>query len=112
MRRMESQPLKGRANAHPARREDEIFPAMLERRGATVVRCPMVAIRDAPDPTPVLEWSRGFAQGACDDLILLTGEGLRRILSCIERNQPDLKDSFVQALGPVRKITRGPKPAR
>jgi uroporphyrinogen-III synthase len=112
MRLMESQPLTGRVIAIPETREVEIFAAMLERRGATVVRCPMVAIRDAPDPAPVLEWSRNFAQGACDDLILLTGEGLRRILSCIERNEPALKDAFVQALGPVRKITRGPKPAR
>jgi len=109
---MESQPLTGRVIAIPETREIEIFAAMLERRGATVVRCPMVAIRDAPDPVPVLQWSRDFAQGACDDLILLTGEGLRRILSCIERNEPGLKDAFVQALAPVRKITRGPKPAR
>src|SRR6266700_6818838 len=109
---MESQPLTGRVIAIPETREIEIFAAMLERRGATVVRCPMVAIRDAPDPTPVLEWSRRFAQGACDDLILLTGEGLRRILSCIERNEPALKDTFVQALAVARKITRGPKPAR
>jgi uroporphyrinogen-III synthase len=110
---MESQqPLSGRVIAIPETREVEVFAAMLERRGATVIRCPMVAIRDAPDPAPVLQWSRNFAQGACDDLILLTGEGLRRILSCINRNEPDLKDSFVQALGGVRKITRGPKPAR
>jgi len=72
----------------------------------------MVAIRDAPDPAPVLQWSRKFAEGACDDLILLTGEGLRRILSCIQRNESGLKDAFVQALGAARKITRGPKPAR
>jgi uroporphyrinogen-III synthase len=109
---MESQPLTGRVIAIPETREIEIFAAMLERRGATVVRCPMVAIRDAPDPTPVLQWSRKFAQGACDDLILLTGEGLRRILSCIQRNEPALKDAFVQALSAVRKVTRGPKPAR
>src|SRR5579859_5773696 len=109
---MENQPLAGRTIAVPETREIDIFAAMLERRGATVVRCPMVAILDAPDPTPVLQWSRDFAQGSCDDLILLTGEGLRRILSCIDRNEPALKDSFVQALGRVRKITRGPKPAR
>lgn len=109
---MDSQPLKDRVIAIPETREVEIFAAMLERRGATVVRCPMVAILDAPDPAPVLEWSRKLASGAFDDLILLTGEGLRRILSCIERNEPGSKDSFVQALGSVRKITRGPKPAR
>jgi uroporphyrinogen-III synthase len=109
---MESQPLAGRVIAIPETREVEIFAAMLERRGATVIRCPMVAIRDAPDPAPVLQWSRNFAQGACDDLILLTGEGLRRILSCIDGNEPSLRDSFVEALARVRKITRGPKPAR
>jgi len=109
---MDTQPLKGRVIAIPETREVEIFASMLERRGATVVRCPMVAILDAPDPAPVLEWSRRFASGSCDDLILLTGEGLRRILSCIERSEPALKDTFIKALGPVRKITRGPKPAR
>ena len=85
---------------------------MLERRGATVIRCPLVAIRDAPDPGPVLEWIRRFAAGSCDDLILLTGEGLRRILACIERHEPALRDGFVSSLASVRKITRGPKPAR
>jgi len=109
---MESQTLAGRIIAVPETREIEIFAAMLERRGATVVRCPLVAIRDAPEPAPVLQWTRAFAQGSCDDVILLTGEGLRRILSCIDRNEPALKDPFVQALGRVRKITRGPKPAR
>jgi uroporphyrinogen-III synthase len=109
---MQSLPLKGRVIAIPETREVELFAAMLERRGATVVRCPMVAILDAPDPAPVLAWVRDFAAGSCDDLILLTGEGLRRILSCIEHNESDLRDRFVAALGRVRKITRGPKPAR
>jgi len=109
---MENQPLAGRTIAVPETREIEIFAAMLERRGARVVRCPMVAIRDAPDPAPVLKWSRELAQGSFDDLILLTGEGLRRILSCIDHHEPTLRDPFVAALGKLRKITRGPKPAR
>jgi len=109
---METQPLTGRTIAVPESREIELFAAMLERRGAAVVRCPMVAIRDAPDPARVLDWSRTFAAGGCDDLVLLTGEGLRRILSCIESNEPSLRQPLVRALGTVRKITRGPKPAR
>lgn len=109
---MDSQPLAGRTVAVPETREIDIFAAMLERRGARVIRCPMVAIRDAPDPAPVLQWSREFAQGACDELILLTGEGLRRILSCLDRNEPALKERFLASLTRVRKITRGPKPAR
>jgi uroporphyrinogen-III synthase len=109
---MENQPLAGRVVAVPETREIDVFAAMLERRGAQVVRCPMVAILDAPDPAPVLQWSRELAAGSFDDLILLTGEGLRRILACIDRNEPALKESFVAALTRLRKITRGPKPAR
>ena len=109
---MSSLPLSGRTIAIPETREAEIFAAMLERRGAAVVRCPLVAIRDAPDPKPVLRWSRALAQGGLDDVIFLTGEGLRRILGCIEREDPSLRDSFVKGLAGVRKITRGPKPAR
>jgi uroporphyrinogen-III synthase len=109
---MEALPLAGRTIAVPETRELEVFATLLERRGATVLRCPLVLIRDAPDPQPVLEFARAFAQGGFDDLILTTGEGLRRIVSCIERHEPDLRAGFLAALAAVRKITRGPKPAR
>jgi uroporphyrinogen-III synthase len=109
---MTIQPLAGRTIAVPESREIEIFATLLERRGARVIRCPLIAIRDAPEPAPVLDWSRRLAAGALDDLVLLTGEGLRRILSCIERHEPALREQFVVALGGVRKITRGPKPAK
>jgi uroporphyrinogen-III synthase len=104
--------LTGRTIAVPETRELDVFSSMLERRGATVIRCPLVTILDAPDPQPILQWLRAFNDGACDDLILLTGEGLRRLLACIGKNEPSLRDAFVQRLGAVRKITRGPKPAR
>jgi uroporphyrinogen-III synthase len=109
---MEALPLAGRTVAVPETRELEVFAAMLERRGASVLRCPLVAIRDAPDPAPVLSFARGFAAGSCDDLILSTGEGLRRMVSCLERHEPALKPGFLAALARVRRITRGPKPAR
>ncbi|PZN32565.1 MAG: uroporphyrinogen III synthase [Proteobacteria bacterium] len=108
----EQQTLSGRRIAVPETRELDVFAAMLERRGAEVLRCPLVAILDAPDPQPVLAWIRDFAAGACDDLVLLTGEGLRRLLACIDRHEPALRPAFVAELGRVRKITRGPKPAR
>lgn len=109
---MQSLPLTGRTIAVPETREIEVFAAMLERRGATVLRCPMVAIKDAPDPAPVLAWLRAFVAQPCDDLILLTGEGLRRLLSCLEQHEPALREPFVAQLAAVRKITRGPKPAK
>jgi uroporphyrinogen-III synthase len=109
---VEAQTLLGKTIAVPETRELDLFAALLERRGAVVLRCPLVAIRDAKDPEPVLTFIRNFAEGACDDLILLTGEGLRRLLSCIEQHEPALKPQFLEQLAKVRKITRGPKPAR
>jgi uroporphyrinogen-III synthase len=106
------QTLASRTIAVPETRELDVFAAMLERRGATVLRCPLVTILDAPDPAPVLDWLRWFASGACDDLILFTGEGLRRLLSCMDRHEPSLRETFIAQLARVRKITRGPKPAR
>jgi len=104
--------LMGRTIAIPETRELDIFAGLLERRGATVIRCPLVAIHDAPDPAPVLAWVNRFNAGVFDDLVLLTGEGLRRLLSCIDRQAPELRATFVAQLARVRKITRGPKPAR
>lgn len=109
---MSSLALNKRVIAIPETRELDIFAGLLERRGATVLRCPLVAIHDAPNPAPVLAWIKQVIAGECDDLILLTGEGLRRLLSCIERNEPPLRDPFIAQLARVRKITRGPKPAR
>ncbi|MDB5968440.1 MAG: Uroporphyrinogen-III synthase [Hydrocarboniphaga sp.] len=98
--------------AVPETRELDVFSALLERRGAQVLRCPLISIRDAPDPAPVLAWIRAFTDGACDDLVLLTGEGLRRLLGCAQRHDPALHADFVARLAQVRKITRGPKPGR
>ncbi len=102
----------GKTVAVPETRELDHFAAMLERHGATVLRCPLVAIRDAADPEPVLIFIRRFCEGAYDDLILMTGEGLRRLLGCLEQHEPALRTQFLAQLAKVRKITRGPKPAR
>ena len=102
--------LNGRTIALPETRELDLLADMLERHGAGTLRCPMVAIVDAPDAAPIEDWLKRFAAGGCDDLILLTGEGLRRLLGFADR--AGTKESFIAALGGVRKITRGPKPAR
>lgn len=106
------QVLKGRRVAVPESRQLDLFVQMLESRGAEVRRCPLVEIRDAPDPAPIEAWLREFAGGSCDDLILLTGEGLRRLLGVAERAGGDLRARFVERMGAVRTMTRGPKPAR
>lgn len=107
-----SEPLANRVIAVAEARELDVFAALLERRGARVLRYPLVKIIDAPDPAPVLAFIRAAAGGGLDDLILLTGEGLRRMMSCIDRHQPELRAGFLAALLRMRKVTRGPKPAR
>ncbi|MEQ9738034.1 MAG: hypothetical protein RLN67_12490, partial [Algiphilus sp.] len=69
---MQNHDLAGYTVAVPETRELDVFVAMLERRGARALRCPLVAIKDAPDLAPVLQWIAWFCQGPCDDLILLT----------------------------------------
>jgi uroporphyrinogen-III synthase len=107
-----NEPLAHRVIAIAETRELDVFASLLERRGAKVLRYPLVQIIDAPDPQPVLAWIRAAAAGELSDLILLTGEGLRRLLRCVELHEPGLREPFVLALATVRKITRGPKPAR
>jgi uroporphyrinogen-III synthase len=104
--------LQDRLIALPEMRELDLFASLLERRGARVLRAPLVAICDAPDPQPVLGWLRDFSAGRCHELVLLTGEGLRRLLACLERHERALRPAFLMALARTRKITRGPKPER
>jgi uroporphyrinogen-III synthase len=100
-------PLSGRRIALPETRELDQLARMFEDEGAETLRCPLVAIRDAPDPAPVREWLMRFP---FDDLILFTGEGLRRLHGIAQRSE--LEPVFLDGLTVARKITRGPKPER
>jgi uroporphyrinogen-III synthase len=103
-------PLTGRRIALLETREAERLGAMLREQGAEVVGCPMVAIVDASDPAPVRAWLDRFIAAPCDDLVLLTGEGLYRLHALAQRSAID--GALVASLAKTRTITRGPKPAR
>jgi uroporphyrinogen-III synthase len=77
-----------------------------------VLRCPLVTIYDTPHSAAVLAFAVKIADGGFDDFILITGEGLTRILSCVNKHDPALQERFVAGLAKTRTITRGPKPAR
>jgi uroporphyrinogen-III synthase len=91
-------------------REEAQFSRLLAEQGADVLQCPMFTIHDAPDSAPIEAWIRRFIAAPCDDLVLMTGEGLRRLIKVARRIgvEPD----FVAALGQARKFARGPKPGR
>ena len=102
--------LSGRTIALPETRELDRLAQLMTEEGATTLRCPLVSILDAPDQRPVEAWLRTLAAGGIDDVVILTGEGLRRLLAAADRI--GLRAPVIAALGAARKITRGPKPAR
>ena len=104
-----SDALAGRRIVVAETRELDLFARMLEQHGAETLRCPMVSIHDVADAAPVEAWLRRFVDQPPDDLVLMTGEGLSRLIGFAER--AGLGPAFLAGLARVRKITRGPKPA-
>ncbi len=91
-------------------REEAQFSRLLAEQGADVLQCPMFTIRDAPDSAPIEAWIGRFIDRPCDDLVLMTGEGLRRLMKVARRT--DVEQRFITAVGKARKFARGPKPGR
>jgi len=91
-------------------REDAQFSRLLTEQGADVLQCPMFSIEDAPDPAPLEAWIGRAIHEPFDDLVLMTGEGLRRLMKVVRRI--GMEKDFIAALGRSRKFARGPKPGR
>jgi uroporphyrinogen-III synthase len=91
-------------------REEAQFSRLLTEQGADVLQCPMFTIHDAPDATPIEAWIKRFIDKPFDDLVLMTGEGLRRLMKVARRI--DTEQAFIAAIGKARKFARGPKPGR
>jgi uroporphyrinogen-III synthase len=92
----------------PESRELDLFAAMLEEAGAATLRCPLVRILPLENTGEADAFIDRAITGAFQDIVLLTGEGLRHLANYAG---PRL-EHFVAALGRMRKIVRGPKPAR
>ncbi|MBR1164067.1 uroporphyrinogen-III synthase [Bradyrhizobium elkanii] len=91
-------------------REEAQFSRLLAEQGADVLQCPMFTIHDAPDPVPIEAWIRRAIERPLDDLVLMTGEGLRRLMKVVRRI--GVEREFVDSLAKARKFARGPKPGR
>lgn len=111
MQEINPQQFAGRTIALPESRQLDVLAALFERRGASVRRCPLVSIHDAPDQTAIVAWIRAFvADAACTDLVILTGEGITRLIQAAER--AELGAALLDKLRATRLIVRGPKPGR
>jgi uroporphyrinogen-III synthase len=106
----EEEPLAGRLIALPETRQLDVLANMLEKRGAKVLRCPLVSILDVPDAEPVNRWLRLCMESPFDDFIILTGEGIRRLRGFAARL--GVEPQWIESLRGMRKLARGPKPGR
>ncbi|OUS09668.1 hypothetical protein A9Q90_02730 [Gammaproteobacteria bacterium 54_18_T64] len=102
--------LRHKTIAIPESRQQDVLADLLLRRGATVLRCPLIAIKDSPDVDAVQRWMTAMIGGSFDDFIILTGEGMRRLEAFAEGFE--CRQDWHRALATVRKIVRGPKPVR
>jgi uroporphyrinogen-III synthase len=91
-------------------REEAQFSRLLAEQGADVLQCPMFTIHDVSDPAPIEAWIKRFVDAPFDDLVLMTGEGLRRLMKVVRRIGAEAP--FVASLGKARKFARGPKPGK
>ena len=91
-------------------REEAQFSRLLAEQGADVLQCPMFTIHDAPDQVPVESWIRRAIAQPFDDLVLTTGEGLRRLVKAADRL--GMREDFIGAVTKMRSFARGPKPGR
>jgi uroporphyrinogen-III synthase len=102
--------LAGRVVAVPETRQLDVLAGLLERRGASVLRCPLVGIEDSPDEPAVRAWLERAIAGRHDLFVFYTGEGIERL--CGFARRAGLERAFLATLERVPKLTRGPKPQR
>jgi uroporphyrinogen-III synthase len=105
-----ARPLAGCRIALAEVREADMLENMLVDQGATTISYPLVRIADTPDHDAVLAFLHELADGGLDALVLLTGEGVRRLIAFAER--AGLADRVIVAMRGMTIISRGPKPAR
>src|SRR5262249_25440227 len=80
---------------------------MLEKEGAATVRCPLISMIDAPDEASVQAWLRDLIGDRFAIVVLMTGEGVRRLTGFADR--AGRRDELVAGLARTRTVTRGPK---
>lgn len=102
--------LEGKRVALAEGRQLEELAGLLETVGATVLRCPMLSIQDAPDEAAIRQWLNDLIAGRFDLVVLMTGEAVRRLAALAQ--QHGQHEALVAALGRTRTLTRGPKPGQ
>jgi len=96
--------------ALPESRQLDVLANLFENRGASLFRCPLVSIHDSPRVDEINAWLSEFIENTPDVLLILTGEGIKRLTGFAERSER--YDEWQAALSSVYTLARGPKPNR
>lgn len=96
--------------ALPESRQLDVLANLFKKRGANLLRCPLVSIHDCPNSNLIEVWLKDFIDSPPDIFIVLTGEGIKRLTGFAER--ASLLEPWVEALSKVHILARGPKPNR
>jgi uroporphyrinogen-III synthase len=90
-----------------ATRRREEFSALLERRGARVVRAPAIRLVPLAEDTDLLASTRECLEAPIDDVVITTGVGFRGWMAAAEGW--GLSGDIATHLTNARLLTRGPK---
>jgi len=103
-----TQPLQNTTVAILEHRFTREFATLFERAGATVYACPLLEEKPVENRDELQSFVRRVVSGQLDAMIFLTGVGARFLVT--EAEAIGAKDQFVEALGRLIVIVRGPKP--
>ena len=103
-----TQPLQNTTVAILEHRFAKEFATLFERAGATVYACPLLEEKPVENRDELQSFVRRVVSGQLDAMIFLTGVGARFLVA--EAEAIGAKDQFVEALGRLIVIVRGPKP--
>ncbi|MFC4532623.1 uroporphyrinogen-III synthase [Sphaerisporangium dianthi] len=90
-----------------ATRRKEEFAALLERRGARVVRAPAIRLVPLTEDADLLAATRECLKGPIDDVVVTTGVGFRGWVAAAEGW--GLSGDLAEHLATARLLPRGPK---
>jgi uroporphyrinogen-III synthase len=103
-----AQPLEGITVAILEHRFTKEFAILFEKSGATVHACPMLEEKPVENREELQHFVRRVVSGDLDAMIFLTGVGARFLVA--EAESMGRKENFLEALGKMTIVVRGPKP--
>jgi len=103
-----AQPLKNVTVAIVEHRFTIEFSTLFERLGATVYACPLLQEKPVENKDELQDFVQRVIAGTFHLMIFLTGVGARFLVA--EAESMGVKEDFLNALGKLTIVVRGPKP--